>query len=186
MNTEYTAEMETNLDKISIGEASELQVIKDFYYPFIEHFDEVKEIMYKEPLKPTGEKCPLCGGNLVYKSGKHGEFIGCSNYPTCHYVKKEEKEQPKETGRVCPNCGSPLVIRKNKRGQEFIGCSNYPSCRYVESLNQEVEEEEKYCPDCGAKMVVKYSRKGKFWGCSNYPNCTHVEPYKKRKNETKN
>ncbi len=186
MNTEYTAEMETNLDKISIGEASELQVIKDFYYPFIEHFDEVKEIMYKEPLKPTGEKCPLCGGDLVYKSGKHGDFIGCSNYPTCHYVKKEEKEQPKETGRVCPNCGSPLVIRKNKRGQEFIGCSNYPACRYVESLNQEVEEEEKFCPDCGAKMVVKYSRKGKFWGCSNYPNCTHVEPYKKRKNETKN
>lgn len=186
MNTEYTAEMETSLDKISIGEASELEVIKDFYYPFIEHFDEVKEIMYKEPLKPTGEKCPLCGGDLVYKSGKHGEFIGCSNYPSCKYVKKEEKEQPKETGRLCPNCGSPLLIRKNKRGQEFIGCSNYPSCRYVESMNQPEEpSEEKFCPECGAKMVVKYSRRGRFWGCSNYPNCNHMEPYKK-KNVSKN
>lgn len=186
MNTEYTAEMETSLDKISIGEASELEVIKDFYYPFIEHFDEVKEVMYKEPLKPTGEKCPLCGGDLVYKSGKHGEFIGCSNYPSCKYVKKEEKEQPKETGRLCPNCGSPLLIRKNKRGQEFIGCSNYPSCRYVESMNQpEVPSEEKFCPECGAKMVVKYSRRGRFWGCSNYPNCNHMEPYKK-KNVSKN
>lgn len=186
MNTEYTAEMETSLDKISIGEASELEVIKDFYYPFIEHFDEVKEVMYKEPLKPTGEKCPLCGGDLVYKSGKHGEFIGCSNYPSCKYVKKEEKEQPKETGRLCPNCGSPLLIRKNKRGQEFIGCSNYPSCRYVESMNQlEEPSEEKFCPECGAKMVVKYSRRGRFWGCSNYPNCNHMEPYKK-KNVSKN
>lgn len=186
MNTEYTAEMETSLDKISIGEASELDVIKDFYYPFIEHFDEVKEVMYKEPLKPTGEKCPLCGGDLVYKSGKHGEFIGCSNYPTCKYVKKEEKEQPKETGRLCPNCGAPLLIRKNKRGQEFIGCSNYPSCRYVESMNQPEEpSEEKFCPECGAKMVVKYSRRGRFWGCSNYPNCNHMEPYKK-KNVSKN
>lgn len=186
MNTEYTAEMETSLDKISIGEASELDVIKDFYYPFIEHFDEVKEVMYKEPLKPTGEKCPLCGGDLVYKSGKHGEFIGCSNYPSCKYVKKEEKEQPKETGRLCPNCGSPLLIRKNKRGQEFIGCSNYPSCRYVESMNQPEEpSEEKFCPECGAKMVVKYSRRGRFWGCSNYPNCNHMEPYKK-KNVSKN
>ena len=186
MNTEYTAEMETNLDKISIGEASELDVIKDFYYPFIEHFDEVKEVMYKEPLKPTGEKCPLCGGDLVYKSGKHGEFIGCSNYPSCKYVKKEEKEQPKETGRLCPNCGSPLLIRKNKRGQEFIGCSNYPSCRYVESINQPEEpSEEKFCPECGAKMVVKYSRRGRFWGCSNYPNCNHMEPYRK-KNVSKN
>ena len=81
MNTEYTAEMETSLDKISIGEASELEVIKDFYYPFIEHFDEVKEVMYKEPLKPTGEKCPLCGGDLVYKTGKHGEFIGWFYFP---------------------------------------------------------------------------------------------------------
>ena len=186
MNTEYTAEMETSLDKISIGEASELEVIKDFYYPFIEHFDEVKEVMYKEPLKPTGEKCPLCGGDLVYKTGKHGEFIGCSNYPSCKYVKKEEKEQPKETGRICPNCGSPLLIRKNKRGQEFIGCSNYPSCRYVESINQPEEpSEEKFCPECGAKMVVKYSRRGRFWGCSNYPNCNHMEPYRK-KNVSKN
>ena len=186
MNTEYTAEMETSLDKISIGEASELDVIKDFYYPFIEHFDEVKEVMYKEPLKPTGEKCPLCGGDLVYKSGKHGEFIGCSNYPSCKYVKKEEKEQPKETGRLCPNCGSPLLIRKNKRGQEFIGCSNYPSCHYVESMNQPEEpSEEKFCPECGAKMVVKYSRRGRFWGCSNYPNCNHMEPYRK-KNVSKN
>ena len=186
MNTEYTAEMETSLDKISIGEASELDVIKDFYYPFIEHFDEVKEVMYKEPLKTTGEKCPLCGGDLVYKSGKHGEFIGCSNYPSCKYVKKEEKEQPKEIGRLCPNCGSPLLIRKNKRGQEFIGCSNYPSCRYVESMNQPEEpSEEKFCPECGAKMVVKYSRRGRFWGCSNYPNCNHMEPYRK-KNVSKN
>ncbi len=186
MNTEYTAEMETSLDKISIGEASELEVIKDFYYPFIEHFDEVKEVMYKEPLKPTGEKCPLCGGDLVYKTGKHGEFIGCSNYPSCKYVKKEEKEQPKETGRLCPNCGAPLLIRKNKRGQEFIGCSNYPSCRYVESINQPEEpSEEKFCPECGAKMVVKYSRRGRFWGCSNYPNCNHMESYRK-KNVSKN
>ena len=185
MNTEYTAEMETSLDKISEGTLSELEVIKEFYYPFIEHFEEVKNVMYKEPLKTTGEKCPLCGSDLVIRNGKHGEFIGCSNYPACHYVKKEEKEAPVDAGRNCPNCGAPLLIRKNKRGQEFIGCSNYPKCRYVESLERpEEEQEEKFCPDCGAKLVIKYSRKGKFWGCSNYPNCKHVEPYKK--NGTKN
>ena len=185
MNTEYTAEMETSLDKISEGTLSELEVIKEFYYPFIEHFEEVKNIMYKEPLKTTGEKCPICGSDLVIRNGKHGEFIGCSNYPACHYVKKEEKEAPVEAGRSCPNCGAPLLIRKNKRGQEFIGCSNYPKCRYVESLEKpDEEQEERFCPDCGAKLVIKYSRKGRFWGCSNYPNCKHVEPYKK--NGTKN
>lgn len=185
MNTEYTAEMETNLDKISVGELSELEVIKEFYDPFIEHFEEVRNVMYKEPLKKTGETCPICGGDLVYKTGKHGEFIGCSNYPTCSYVQKEEKEAPKDAGRACPNCGAPLVIRKNKKGQEFIGCSNYPKCRYVESLEKEEEVcEDKFCPECGAKMVVKHSRRGRFWGCSNYPKCTHVEPFKK--NDAKN
>ena len=185
MNTEYTAEMETSLDKISEGTLSELEVIKEFYYPFIEHFEEVKNVMYKEPLKTTGEKCPICGSDLVIRNGKHGEFIGCSNYPACHYVKKEEKEAPVEADRNCPNCGAPLLIRKNKRGQEFIGCSNYPKCRYVESLEKpDEEQEERFCPDCGAKLVIKYSRKGRFWGCSNYPNCKHVEPYKK--NGTKN
>ena len=185
MNTEYTADMETSLDKISEGTLSELEVIKEFYYPFIEHFEEVKNVMYKEPLKTTGEKCPICGSDLVIRNGKHGEFIGCSNYPACHYVKKEEKEAPVEAGRNCPNCGAPLLIRKNKRGQEFIGCSNYPKCRYVESLEKpDEEQEERFCPDCGAKLVIKYSRKGRFWGCSNYPNCKHVEPYKK--NGTKN
>ena len=98
----------------------------DFYDPFIKHFEEVKEIMYKEPLKTTGEKCPVCGGDLVIRKGKHGEFVGCSNYPECTYIKKDESKAPKLVGRDCPNCGSPLVIRKNKSGDEFIGCSNFP------------------------------------------------------------
>ena len=183
MNTEYTAQMETNLDEISEGKLSELEVIREFYYPFIDHFNEVKNTMYKEPLKTTGEKCPVCGGNLVIRNGKHGEFVGCENYPSCKYVKKEEKEPAKEVGRNCPNCGSPLVIRKNRRGGEFIGCSNYPKCRYVEPIEEEIKID-KVCPECGGKMILKFSRRGRFWGCSNYPNCKHVEKFDK--NEVNN
>jgi len=184
MNTEYTAEMETNLDNISSGSVEELQVISDFYNPFIEHFDSIKEKIYKDPLEETGEKCPECGSPLVIRHGKNGDFVACSNYPTCKYVKKEEKEPAKEVGRNCPNCGHPLVYRTSKNG-EFIGCSNYPKCRYVENANQteeELNEEKRYCPDCGALLVKRKSKRGYFYGCSNYPKCHHVEAIKKDEN----
>ncbi len=187
INTEYTADMETNLDKISEGTIDELKVIKDFYYPFVEHYDVVKEQMYKEPLKLTGEKCPICGSDLVYRNSKHGEFIGCSNYPKCTYIKKEEKAEPESVGRNCPTCGSPLVYRKNKKGQKFIGCSNYPKCHYIESLEEvTTPEETRICPKCGANLVLRSSRRGKFYGCSNYPKCDYVEPLNKVKKENEN
>ncbi len=177
INTEYTAEMEDNLDKIQNGDEDEKKVISDFYYPFIEHYDKVKDEMYKEPPKTTGEKCPLCGSDLVIRNGKYGQFVACSNYPSCHYVKKEEKEPPKEVGRNCPNCGAPLVYRKNKKGDTFIGCSRFPSCRYIEGNNE--KEEPRYCPKCGQLLVKRRSKTGYFYGCSGYPNCNYMEPIKK-------
>ncbi len=179
MSTEYTANMELSLDKIQDGDLNEVQLLKDFYSDFIMHFDEVKQIMYKEPPKLTGEKCPVCGGDMVYRQGKYGEFQACINYPTCKYIKKEKKEV-EFLNRTCPECGSPLVVRKNKKGDEFIGCSNFPKCHYVESMKNE-ELEERICPDCGGKLVLKHSRRGSFYGCSNYPKCTHVEPLKSKK-----
>ena len=179
MSTEYTANMELSLDKIQDGDLNEVQLLKDFYSDFIMHFDEVKQIMYKEPPKLTGENCPVCGGDMVYRQGKYGEFQACINYPTCKYIKKEKKEV-EFLNRTCPECGSPLVVRKNKKGDEFIGCSNFPKCHYVESMKNE-ELEERICPDCGGKLVLKHSRRGSFYGCSNYPKCTHVEPLKSKK-----
>lgn len=184
MNTEYTAQMETNLDKISDGTEEELKVIKDFYDPFIEHFETIKPQIYKDPLEYTGEKCPECGSPLVVRHGRNGSFVACSNYPTCKYVKKEIKEPPKFVGRNCPNCGHPLVYRVSKKGEEFIGCSNFPSCRYVESKADSetptIDEEKRYCPKCGALLVKRKSKRGYFYGCSNYPKCRYVEPIDKK------
>ena len=178
INTEYTAEMENNLDRIQNGEADEKKIISDFYFPFINKFNEVKDQMYKEPLKKTGEKCPLCGSDLVVRKGRYGEFVACSNYPTCKYIKKEEKEKPVEVGRNCPNCGSPLVYRKNKKGETFIGCSNFPNCRYIDQAD---EEEKKYCPKCGSILVKRKGKRGYFYGCSSYPKCDYIEPINGKK-----
>src|SRR5574344_523718 len=184
MNTEYTAQMETNLDKISDGSEEEIKVIKDFYDPFIDHFETIKPQIYKDPLEYTGEKCPNCGSPLVVRHGHHGDFVACSNYPTKKKVKKEQKEPAKTVGRNCPNCGHPLVYRKSRSGEEFIGCSNFPKCRYVESKVDPnapvVEEEKRYCPKCGALLVKRKSKRGYFYGCSNYPKCHDVEPIEKK------
>lgn len=181
MNTLYTAEMETNLDKISTGEINELKVLNDFYTPFISHFEEVKKIMYKDEPEYTGELCPQCGSKLVLRDGKHGKFIACSNYPKCHYIKKEEKEKPEEVGRNCPNCGAPLVYRYNKSGQKFIGCSAFPKCRYIETLETSPDEEKRICPKCGGTLIRRKGKIGYFYGCSNYPNCNYLEPIKSKK-----
>ena len=68
---------------------------------------------------------------------KYGNFISCSNFPTCKYTESlnEKKEEPVDIGRTCPECGNKLLKRKNiRRGNYFIGCSNYPSCKYTESI----------------------------------------------------
>lgn len=175
INEEYTAEMEDSLDKIQNGDENELKVINDFYYPFMEHFNEVKEKMYKEPLKEVGRTCPICGSPLVERTGRYGKFVSCSNYPSCKFIEKHKSE---EVGRNCPNCGSPLVKRLNKKGEVFIGCSAYPKCHYIEG-SETKESEIKYCPKCGATLVKRKSKKGYFYGCSSYPKCDYIEAIKK-------
>lgn len=155
MNTEYTAQMEVNLDKISEGNEKELEVITDFYEPFIKHFDEVKDKIYKDPPEYTGELCPECHSPLVVRHGRNGDFVACSNYPKCKYIKREPKEPPKEVGRNCPECGSPLVYRKSKKGVEFIGCSNYPKCHYVESLPKSTKDKNEENNDVQNNQVEK-------------------------------
>ena len=177
--------MEEKLDSISEGDVSRNQVLSEFYTPFIDLLDKVSKIMYVDDLEPTGEMCPKCGSPLVYKDGKNGKFIGCSNYPTCRYVLKEAKEPLKETGEVCPVCGKPLVER-TKNGKTFIACSGYPNCKYVKKEEQPVPtyteaDYVKVCPDCGGHLVKKKGKYGSFLGCTNYPTCNHMEPFGRKR-----
>ncbi len=135
IDVNYTASMENNLDKIEEGNESELKILKEFYYPFMQEADEAEKIMYKDKEEYVGRNCPVCGAPLVFKKSKYGEFIGCSNFPTCKYTEKEEKTV-EYVGRDCPKCGKPLIYRKNKKQQKFIGCSGYPNCDYSEVIEK--------------------------------------------------
>ncbi len=179
VNAKYTADMESKLDTISEGDNSSLDILQSFYDEFSTQLEHVVEIMYKDDPIPTGELCPKCGAPLVYKEGKNGQFVGCSNYPSCRYVVKTKKEVV-YTGRKCPECGKELVERKDAKGRVFVACSGYPSCHYIEKVEKPAELTSdkfvKKCPDCETGQLVKKRGKyGYFLGCTNYPECKHME-----------
>ena len=187
VNAKYTASMEKRLDDISEGNETRESVLSSFYYPFVENIEDAAVRMYKDPQEEADGVCPKCGSKLVYKDGPHGRFIGCSNYPKCKYVQKEEKEKPEETGDKCPQCGRPLVYRKDAKGKKFIACSGYPACEYVKPLEETVSDKViKPCPKCGGNLVRKKGIYGYFLGCTNYPTCSYMEKIiRKKKKQNK-
>lgn len=149
INVKYTANMETDLDKIAEGEINWVDTLRNFYDEFDLAVKNAFHEMPKKEAEKTGEDCPECGSPLVIRKGKYGEFTACSNYPTCKYIKSE----PREFLEVCdcPNCGSKIVEKKSKRGKIFYGCSNYPKCKtaYWDKPTG------KKCPECGEMLTEK-------------------------------
>lgn len=157
INVKYTANMETDLDKIAEGTAIWNQVLKDFYKDFGPALNEAFGKMEKAKPEETGELCPECGNPLVKRKGRYGEFTACSNYPTCKYIKKEIKEVKEICD--CPNCDGKIVERKSKRGKLFYGCNHYPKCKTA-YWDKPIGE---LCPECHS-MLVEHNHKVK---CSN-------------------
>ncbi|MFV0380491.1 MAG: type I DNA topoisomerase [Anaerorhabdus sp.] len=140
INVKYTANMENKLDAIALGNENNVDALDEFYKRFMPLVDNAYEKMEKiEPLK-TGEKCPQCNEDLVYRVGRFGKFISCSNFPECKYTEKIEKEnkvKAEPSGKMCPECGSELLKRKSRFGNFFLGCSNFPKCRHIENIEGE-------------------------------------------------
>ena len=184
VNAKYTADMESKLDSISEGDESYLKILSSFYNEFTKEIDNAYKIMYIDEVEETGDKCPKCGAPLIYREGRNGRFIGCSNYPKCDYVQKEKKEVV-YTGENCPICGKPLVERRDAKNNVFVACSGYPSCNYIaKDPTKEIDESKivKKCPSCETGYLIKKRGKyGYFLGCSNYPECNHMEKITKRR-----
>ncbi len=150
INVEYTANMETDLDKIADGKLVWNKLLDSFYKEFDPMVNTAFKSMEKEPAKATGEMCPECGSPLVIRKGKFGEFTACSNYPSCKYIKKEEKQVIEIMD--CPICNKGKIVeKKTKKGKIFYGCNNYPKCKFA-SWDKPTSE---ICPECGSILVEK-------------------------------
>ena len=183
INVSYTANMEHHLDEIAAGERNNIEEVRTFYNEFEPLLQNAYENMEKKELERTGEKCPDCGNDLVYRIGRFGKFISCINFPECRYTKGEDEDE-NAVEEVCPKCGSKMVTKIGRYGS-FLACSNYPECKYIKSnkTKEEPEPTGEMCPDCGHELVRRKSRFGTtFIGCSNYPKCRYIkkEPKKEK------
>lgn len=151
VNVKYTANMEKDLDEIAEGNEDYKKMLKDFYDNFAPLVDNAFKNMEKKKPEETGEKCPECGSPLVIRKGKYGQFTACSNYPTCKYIKKENKQTEKEIICKCPKCEGNIIVRKTKKGKEFYGCNNFPKCKYASWYKPTGEK----CPKCNDLLVIK-------------------------------
>ena len=173
ISVDYTARMEKVLDDISEGEQSQNKIISSFYHSFIPMVDNANKKMEKVAPKFTGEQCPECGHDMVYRQSKYGTFEACGNFPTCKYIKnnKKEKKEVITTGIACPKCGTgEIVERTAKRGRNagkvFYACNNFPKCKHTLFGKPTGDT----CPECGNLMVE--DAKGHHI-CSNTKECSY-------------
>ena len=149
INVEYTRDMEEDLDEVAEGKAVWNRVLADFYKLFEPRVKEAFADMEKKGPESTGETCPECGSELVVRKGRYGEFVACSNYPECKYIKKEVVEVKEIMD--CPDCGGKIVEKPTRKGKVFYGCNNYPKCKFA--LWDKPTGE--FCPECGKVLVEK-------------------------------
>ncbi|MGN8500021.1 type I DNA topoisomerase [Helicobacter pylori] len=182
VDSKFSASLEEELDNIAQNKADYQQVLKDFYYPFMDKIEAGKKnIISQKVHEKTGQSCPKCGGELVKKNSRYGEFIACNNYPKCKYIKQTENANDEAKQELCEKCGGEMVQKFSRNGA-FLACNNYPECKNTKSLKntpnaKEIIEGVK-CPECGGDIALKRSKKGSFYGCNNYPKCNFLSNHK--------
>ncbi|MCQ2936750.1 type I DNA topoisomerase [Helicobacter pylori] len=182
VDSKFSASLEEELDNIAQNKADYQQVLKDFYYPFMDKIEAGKKnIISQKVHEKTGQSCPKCGGELVKKNSRYGEFIACNNYPKCKYIKQTENANDEATQELCEKCGGEMVQKFSRNGA-FLACNNYPECKNTKSLKNTPNAKETIegvkCPECGGDIALKRSRKGSFYGCNNYPKCNFLSNHK--------
>ncbi|GAA9787462.1 type I DNA topoisomerase [Helicobacter pylori] len=182
VDSKFSASLEEELDNIAQNKADYQQVLKDFYYPFMDKIEAGKKnIISQKVHEKTGQSCPKCGGELVKKNSRYGEFVACNNYPKCKYIKQTENANDGAKQESCEKCGGEMVQKFSRNGA-FLACNNYPECKNTKSLKNtpnanEIIEGVK-CPECGGDIALKRSKKGSFYGCNNYPKCRFLSNHK--------
>jgi DNA topoisomerase-1 len=178
----FTAQMEEDLDSIAAGGLEWVPMLREFYEPFALTLDHARDDMPAIEMNrvPTGELCPECGHPLLYKYGRYGKFIGCSNYPACRH----SRPILVPTGAKCPDCGGDLVEKQTRRGRTFYGCSNYNgdepgSCSFAVWKRPLPQS----CPVCGGLLTEARQGRAKCVACEEEVEIDNL-PEAQRESET--
>lgn len=171
INVEFTAKMEKELDDVEDGNIQWVQIIDSFYKDFEKRVEKAEAEMQEVEIEPeyAGVDCEACGHPMVYKMGRYGKFMACSNFPDC----RNTKPIVKEIGVKCPSCKTGNIVeRKSKKRRIFYGCDRYPECEFV-SWDKPLERK---CPKCEDMLLEKKLKKGVQVQCVN---CDYKEEQQK-------
>lgn len=156
----FTAHMESDLDKVADGDEKWQDVIGEFYETFAPQVQKAQAEMptQKADLEKVGRACPKCGNELVIRWGRFGKFISCTTFPTCRHT----EAWLEKIGVMCPKCGGDIVERKTRKRRVFYGCANYPTCDFT-SWKRPITQP---CPKCGGLLVISNKREVQCTNCS--------------------
>lgn len=171
INVEFTAKMEKELDSVEEGTIEWVRIIDSFYQDFAKRVEKAEAEMQEVEIEPeyAGVDCEECGHPMVYKMGRYGKFMACSNFPDC----RNTKPIVKDIGVKCPTCHEGNIVeRKSKKRRIFYGCDRFPECEFV-SWDKPIERK---CPKCENMLVEKKLKKGMQVQCVN---CDYKEEQQK-------
>ena len=175
IDVEFTANMESKLDKVEEGQQNWKALLADFYQGFHQELQDAETalegIRLKVPEEVTDEICEVCGKNMVIKLGRFGKFLACPGWPECTNTKPIVERMP---GR-CPKCGSGMLKRKSKRGYAYYACETGAACGFM-SWDVPTAED---CPTCGMTLFKKSGRGRNKPFCIN-ETCPNFLPEDKR------
>lgn len=175
VDVEFTARMESDLDKIEDGKKDWKQTLEEFYSGFSSELTKAEEELGSERIKVPDEEtdvvCELCGRKMVIKQSRFGKFLGCSGYPECRNTKPFTEETPGE----CPVCGGKILKKKSRNGYTYYGCENHPKCSF---MTWDVPVKDR-CPECGKTLFRRQGRGYRKPYCIN-AECPEFVPEDKR------
>ncbi|MBQ3135977.1 MAG: type I DNA topoisomerase [Clostridia bacterium] len=158
VNIKFTAQLESDLDRVGEGTQDYIKMLHEFYGDFEETLQKAKAEMdgVKIQLKEdeTDIPCEKCGRMMVIKVGRFGKFLACPAYPEC----KTTKPYVVETDATCPVCGGKVISKKSKKGYTFFGCDKWPDCNFM-TWDKPTNEK---CPKCGKSL---FKAKGGIINC---------------------
>jgi len=147
VNIDYTARIESELDKIVSEDEDWVSVVRGFYEPLKGNLDKASESIEKIEIAPevSDEPCPQCNiEKLLIKLGRYGRYMEC---PGCAFRQSFRIR----THTSCPNCpeGGELVGRYSKKGKLFYGCDKFPKHKFAINFLPLPDP----CPKCGGLMM---------------------------------
>jgi len=149
VDVNFTANLESLLDKVEVGTVAWKTVVRNFYPDFHEAVvkaeKELEEVKIEDEV--TEVICDLCGRNMVIKYGPHGRFLACPGFPDC----RNTKPYLEKIGVSCPKCGKDVVLKKTKKGRKYFGCEDNPNCDFMSWQKPSKDK----CPNCGGYMLEK-------------------------------